>query len=97
MKNTPKPVRLTARQQAVLKFIRDQFESNGYPPTRREIAEGLGVSWQAAQQNVGALRKKGAIRCTPGVSRGISLCDTSWPWRMTTSKGEALGLVWSIR
>jgi SOS-response transcriptional repressor LexA len=39
----PSP-RLTARQQQILDWIRGFIESRGMPPTRAEIAAGLGFS-----------------------------------------------------
>nr|WP_307833781.1 hypothetical protein [Actinoplanes derwentensis] len=35
---------LTDRQQAVLSFIRQHLIRHGYPPTQRQIAEGVGLS-----------------------------------------------------
>ncbi|MEO8346607.1 MAG: LexA repressor, partial [Betaproteobacteria bacterium] len=36
--------RLTARQQQILDWIRGHMEAMGMPPTRAEIAAGLGFS-----------------------------------------------------
>lgn len=65
---------LTARQSAVLAFIRDFMKENGMPPTRVEIAGALGFrSANAAEEHLRALQRKQAIELLPGASRGIQL------------------------
>jgi repressor LexA len=68
------PLPLTARQQKVLDWIRRYLESTGMPPTRAEIATGLGVSTaSSAEDHLRALARKGALLLTPGASRGLRL------------------------
>ena len=68
--------RLTARQQQILDWIRSFIESRGMPPTRAEIAAGLGFSTaSSADDHLQALAKKGAIELVPGASRGLRLTD----------------------
>lgn len=68
---------LTARQNHVLAFIRNHIERNQVPPTRAEIARGLGFrSPNAAEEHLKALARKGAIVMVPGASRGIRVVDT---------------------
>ncbi|SDT99552.1 transcriptional repressor LexA [Halopseudomonas salegens] len=68
--------KLTARQQQILAFIREYMETNGYPPTRVDIARELGFrSPNAAEDHLRALARKGAIEMIPGASRGIRLPD----------------------
>ncbi len=65
---------LTARQSAVLVFVRDFMKENGMPPTRAEIAGALGFrSANAAEEHLRALQRKQAIELLPGASRGIQL------------------------
>ena len=65
---------LTARQNQVLLFIKEFMEGEGFPPTRAEIAEGLGFrSVNAAEDHLKALARKEAIEILPGTSRGIRL------------------------
>ena len=67
---------LTARQNQVLEFIRNHIESNQVPPTRAEIARGLGFrSPNAAEEHLKALARKGAIVMVPGASRGIRVVE----------------------
>lgn len=66
--------KLTARQQQVLAFIKEHMNTNGYPPTRVDIAKELGFrSPNAAEDHLKALARKGAIEMIPGASRGIRL------------------------
>jgi len=63
---------LTHKQLEVLAFIRRFIASDGLPPTRGEIAEGLGLkNRQGIDQHLRALESKGAIELVPGISRGI--------------------------
>lgn len=66
--------RLTPRQEEVFRWIEDFLERTGYPPTRAEIAAGLGFrSPNAAEEHLRALARKGAVVLLPGASRGIRL------------------------
>lgn len=63
---------LTDRQQEVLDFIRSFVATHGYPPTRREIGEGLAIrSPNGVMCHLEALRKKGAIDWQPLLARSI--------------------------
>ena len=65
---------LTARQQQIFDFIREFMDAEGFPPTRAEIARGLGFrSVNAAEDHLRALVRKGALSILPGTSRGIRL------------------------
>ena len=71
-------LKLTARQEQILRLIRDAIEKTGFPPTRAEIAKELGFrSANAAEEHLQALARKGAIEIFPGTSRGIRLRDSS--------------------
>ena len=69
---TPDPLPLTARQQQVLAFIRDNMAL--YGPTCREIAAHIGASSpHAATVHLDALEKKGWITRDPGKPRNIKV------------------------
>ncbi len=69
-------IKLTARQQQVLDFIRSALEETGFPPTRAEIAAELGFkSPNAAEEHLKALARKGAIEIMPGASRGLRIIE----------------------
>ena len=70
------PLPLTARQQQILDWIRARLETTGMPPTRAEIATGLGFrTASSAEDHLRALARKGALEITPGVSRGLRLTE----------------------
>jgi repressor LexA len=72
----PLPLRLTARQQQILDWIRGHIDAHGMPPTRAEIAAGLGFSTaSSAEDHLQALARKGALDLVPGASRGLRLKD----------------------
>lgn len=63
---------LSPKQLEVLAFIQRFSETHGLPPTRGEIARGLGLkNRQGIDQHLRALGSKGAIELVPGISRGI--------------------------
>lgn len=65
---------LTRSEARVLRFVKRFIERNQYPPTRAEIARGMGfASANAAQQHLKALARKGLIHLRPAISRGIRL------------------------
>lgn len=65
---------LSPKQLEVLEFIRAFIREHHSPPTRGEIAEGLGLkNRQGIDQHLRALETKGAIELIAGISRGIRL------------------------
>jgi repressor LexA len=65
---------LTPKQLEVLNFIQQFIGNYSLPPTRGEIADGLGLkNRQGIDQHLRALQLKGAIDLIPGISRGIRL------------------------
>jgi len=72
MPSSPSP--LSPKQLEVLTFIQTFLHAHGVPPTRGEIAAGLGLkNRQGIDQHLRALQLKGAIDLVPGMSRGIRL------------------------
>ncbi|MDP2039380.1 MAG: transcriptional repressor LexA, partial [Ignavibacteria bacterium] len=71
MKNQP-----TDRQQAILDFIQQFAEANGYPPTYREIGKQFNISSTfGVKRHIDALVKKGFISNESKTSRTISIID----------------------
>ena len=65
---------LTARQKEVLDVIIRFREERGYPPTVRELAGAMGFSSpRGATKHLEVLERKGWIKRTSGVSRGIEV------------------------
>lgn len=65
-------LQLTDRQLEVLRFIAREIESRGYPPTIREIGEGLDIaSTNGVNDHLKALEKKGYLQRDPVKSRAL--------------------------
>jgi len=67
---------LTGRQKEVLRFIENFLLTRGFPPTLREIAEGIGLGIKniaSVQKHLKSLEKKGYIKRIPRKTRGIEL------------------------
>ena len=65
---------LTQRQQQVLDFITRSIETNGAPPTLREISAHIGTRGTVtALHHIEAIGKKGYLRRREGSARGIVL------------------------
>jgi len=63
---------LTDRQLEVLRFIARQIDEAGYPPTIREIGEGLDIrSTNGVNDHLKALERKGYLSRDPAKSRAL--------------------------
>lgn len=70
--------KITARQKQVLLLIRDFSKSKGYPPSRRDLLESLGVtSTNTVACLLKALRDRGLLELLPHTARGIKLTATA--------------------
>lgn len=68
--------KLTKKQLAVLDYIQDFTEENGYSPSYREIMAGLGLnSVSAVAEHVENLVEKGALRKVQGAARTLEILD----------------------
>ena len=64
--------KLTARQAAILDYVRAHIDAHGYPPTRADIARHFKFrSPNAAEEHLKALARKGAVALEPNRSRAI--------------------------
>lgn len=67
---------LTPRQQAVLRVIRESVETRGYPPSVREIGEGVGLtSPSSVAHQLTSLEKLGYLRRDPHRPRALMVAD----------------------
>lgn len=62
---------LTDRQREVLTHVQKHIDEFLMPPTRRELAESLGMSENGANDHILALVRKGHMELLPGKSRGM--------------------------
>ena len=65
---------LTTIQKSILDFLIDQIKGKGIPPTLADVAKHFGYKNRATvRQHFQAIEKKGYIRKSPKLSRGIEL------------------------
>lgn len=65
---------LNDRQISILNFIKSQIIENGYPPSVREIAKGVGIkSTSTVHSQLNKLEEKGYIRKTSSKNRAIEV------------------------
>ena len=63
---------LTDTQTAILAFLAERIEQDGFPPSQTEIARAFGFKGvRAAQYHLEALEAAGAIERRPGQARGL--------------------------
>lgn len=68
---------LTDRQREVLAFIRDRVRESHRPPTVREIGDHFEIrSTNGVRVILDALEKKGHLKRSPRLSRGLSVIET---------------------
>ena len=69
-------IKLTKKQLAVLNFLQDFTEENGYSPSYREIMSGLGLSSvSAVAEHIENLVNKGVLKKVPGAARSLEVLD----------------------
>ncbi len=69
---------LTESQRRVYEFVREHIQSEGRPPTVREIGEALGISsTNGVRDGLLILERKGYIRREKNLSRAIELTEES--------------------
>ncbi len=65
---------LTEKQQAILDYLKEYLDENGFPPTLREIGDRFGIkSTNGVNDHLQALERKGVIRKSPDKSRAIEI------------------------
>ncbi|MBR2753943.1 hypothetical protein IKG33_03520 [Candidatus Saccharibacteria bacterium] len=71
-----KSQKLTKKQLAVLDYLQDFTEENGYSPSYREIMAGLGLSSvSAVAEHIENLVSKGVLKKVPGAARSLEVLD----------------------
>jgi len=69
---------LTPRQRAILSVIRESVETRGYPPSVREIGEGVGLtSPSSVAYQLSSLHDMGYLRRDPNRPRALVVADLS--------------------
>lgn len=68
-----KDMRLTTSQKKVYLAIIGYMDKNPYPPTTRELADILNIKAPSVHEQLKRLDRKGYIKLTPGMARGIQV------------------------
>ncbi len=70
---------ITAKQQQILDYIKEEIVKRGYPPAVREICDAVGLkSTSSVHAHLESLEKKGYIRRDPLKTRAIEIVDDSF-------------------
>lgn len=68
--------KISAKQQQILEFIKDEILKKGYPPAVREICEAVHLkSTSSVHSHLETLEKNGYIRRDPTKPRAIEIVD----------------------
>ena len=71
--------KITAKQQEILDYIKEEILKKGYPPAVREICEAVHLkSTSSVHSHLETLEKNGFIRRDPTKPRAIEICDDSF-------------------
>jgi repressor LexA len=70
------PGKISAKQQQILDYIKEEILKKGYPPTVREICEKVGLkSTSSVHSHLNTLEENGFIRRDPTKPRAIEIMD----------------------
>lgn len=71
--------KITAKQQEILDFLKEQILNRGYPPAVREICEAVNLkSTSSVHAHLESLEKNGYIRRDPAKPRAIEIVDDNF-------------------
>lgn len=71
--------KITAKQQEILDYIKEEILKRGYPPAVREICEAVKLkSTSSVHSHLETLEKNGYIRRDPTKPRAIEICDDNF-------------------
>ena len=71
--------KISAKQQEILEYIKNEILSRGYPPAVREICEAVNhKSASSVYSDLQTLEKNGYIRRDPTKPRAIEICDDNF-------------------
>ncbi len=79
---------ITEKEKEVLNFITSFIKENGFSPSVREIASFLNIAPKNAHKYLKNLEKKGIIKRSKNISRGISILTNKIPVVTTVPAGS---------
>ncbi|MGN0305945.1 MAG: transcriptional repressor LexA [Lachnospiraceae bacterium] len=87
--------KISAKQQEILEYIKDEILNRGYPPAVREICEAVNLkSTSSVHSHLETLEKNGYIRRDPTKPRAIEICDDNFQMvRTETASLPVIGTV----
>lgn len=87
--------KISAKQQQILDFMKDEILAKGYPPSVREICEAVKLkSTSSVHSHLETLEKNGYIRRDPTKPRAIEIVDDGFQMvRRETSSIPIVGTV----
>lgn len=87
--------KITAKQQEILKYMKEEILKKGYPPTVREICQAVRLkSTSSVHAHLETLEKFGLIERDPTKPRAIEICDDSF--QMVRKEMVSLPVVGSV-
>lgn len=88
---------LTPEQKRVVDFIKQFITKQSFPPTVREITDGLGYkSVNNTRQHLRLIERKGFLRIVPNKARGIEIAADDFPDDNHTEFDMGVPLVGSV-
>ena len=71
--------KISAKQQEILDYIKEEILKRGYPPAVRELCEAVNLrSTSSVHSHLETLEKNGYIRRDPTKPRAIEICDDNF-------------------
>ena len=71
--------KISAKQQEILDYIKEEILKRGYPPAVRQICEAVNLrSTSSVHSHLETLEKNGYIRRDPTKPRAIEICDDNF-------------------
>lgn len=71
--------KITAKQEEILNYMKEEILTKGYPPTVREICQAVHLkSTSSVHAHLATLEKLGLIERDPTKPRAIEICDDSF-------------------
>lgn len=84
---------LTSSQQSLYDFLRNYLRAHGYPPSQREMSDGLQLkSRNSIRRQLAVLERKGYISVMPEQNRGIRLLNQQLTARLPLVGTVAAGI-----